>query len=59
MPPTETLPGHQLTWARIMCVAGADEPEGAEQGDEEQERGEPPGVDDLAVELAADAGDAW
>jgi mannose/cellobiose epimerase-like protein (N-acyl-D-glucosamine 2-epimerase family) len=20
VPPTETLPGHQLTWARIMCV---------------------------------------
>ena len=20
MPPTETLPGHQLTWARIMWV---------------------------------------
>ena len=37
--------------------AGADEAEGAEQGDEEQERRQPSAVDDLAMELAADGGD--
>src|SRR4051812_7188041 len=48
-PPADLLSDHP--------GARADEPEGPEQEDEEQEGGEPAGVDDLLLELAPDTGD--